>query len=241
MALKELWRRRRGRWLTLDAYQESGGVARALEELADKTYRGLPSDAHRRVAHNVFLRLTTLGDGVADTRRRVDRAELDLQGIDPRIVDETLAALSHSDARLIIADDQTYEVTQEAVIQQWSELRRWLDDNRDRIRLHRQISDRARAWEEAIKAHVHPTANSPAFSDADDSTGILLRKGQLEDAETLAQVPGVQLTVREQAFLDASIRLREAEAQRIDEQRQQELRHARVLADEQAKVAEQQR
>jgi hypothetical protein len=39
--LDMLWRKRRGRWLTWDAYQEAGGVAGALRYHADRVIEGL--------------------------------------------------------------------------------------------------------------------------------------------------------------------------------------------------------
>src|SRR4029079_751061 len=74
-ALYELWRARRGPWLTIDAYEASGGVQGALQRRAQATYESL-SPAQQALAHNIFLRLTALGEGVSDPRRRVDRREL---------------------------------------------------------------------------------------------------------------------------------------------------------------------
>ena len=39
--LYELWRNRRGPWLTLEAYEDSGGVQGALQRRAQKTYEAL--------------------------------------------------------------------------------------------------------------------------------------------------------------------------------------------------------
>ena len=62
-----------------------------------------------------------LGDGVSDTRRRVPREELYPVGVERRVVDEVLAALSHKDARLVVVnDDNTVEVTHEALIRSWT-------------------------------------------------------------------------------------------------------------------------
>jgi hypothetical protein len=75
-ALTELFERREGRLLTLQAYRESGGVLGALARRADAIYGGL-DDAGQDAARQLFLRLITLGEGVEDTRRRVRCTELE--------------------------------------------------------------------------------------------------------------------------------------------------------------------
>ena len=68
-ALLETWRRRSGRQLTLAGYAAVGGVQGAIARTAENVYAQL-TPQQQIVAHNVFLRLTTLGDGVQDTRRQ---------------------------------------------------------------------------------------------------------------------------------------------------------------------------
>ena len=74
--LTELFERRVGRRLTIQAYQDSGGVLGALGKRAEEIYTSLDR-AGQATARQVFLRLVTLGEGVEDTRRRVLQSELD--------------------------------------------------------------------------------------------------------------------------------------------------------------------
>ncbi len=69
-ALRETWERRDGRTLTVEAYQESGGVSSAVAQTADAVVDATP-ESDRPLLRNVFLRLTEIGDDVEDTRRRV--------------------------------------------------------------------------------------------------------------------------------------------------------------------------
>jgi len=69
-ALTELFERRHGAQMTLEAYKEIGGVMGALGRRAEKLYRDLGQD-EQEAARQLFLRLVTLGEGVEDTRRRV--------------------------------------------------------------------------------------------------------------------------------------------------------------------------
>ena len=52
-----------------------------------------------------------------------------------------------ADARLVTLDDGTAEVAHEALIREWPTLRRWLDEDREGIRLHRRLGDAARLWD----------------------------------------------------------------------------------------------
>ncbi len=71
--LLEVWQRRRGRTLTLEAYAASGGVEGALARRANAIYGGM-SPERQAVARRVLLRLTQPGEGTEDTRRRADAA-----------------------------------------------------------------------------------------------------------------------------------------------------------------------
>ncbi|WUV62298.1 WD40 repeat domain-containing protein [Streptomyces sp. NBC_01478] len=85
----ETWRRRSGNRLTLDGYLAAGGIQHALARTAETAYRAL-SPVRQDLARSLFLRLTALGDGTEDTRRRITADELD-PGPDTAFVLESLA------------------------------------------------------------------------------------------------------------------------------------------------------
>ena len=64
-ALLELWDRREGRAIKLDAYLETGGVRGAVARLAEDVYGSL-GDEHQAIARAVMLRLAGAGEGDAD-------------------------------------------------------------------------------------------------------------------------------------------------------------------------------
>ncbi|HEX9923635.1 MAG TPA: hypothetical protein VGD99_13335, partial [Anaerolineae bacterium] len=132
--------------LTMAAYQAIGEVRGALAYRADSILAGLEPE-QQKLAQNIFLRLTTLGEGASDTRRRVNREELYPAGADPEAIDTVLQALAGQEARLIVTAEETVEVTHEALIQQWGQLRQWLEENRDWLRLHRQVTEAAKEWQ----------------------------------------------------------------------------------------------
>src|SRR6266487_3996226 len=65
--LDQLVQRRNGRQLTLQAYREMGGVKEALSQHAEETFKALPSDEHRQMAQDIFLRLIEPGGTEQDT------------------------------------------------------------------------------------------------------------------------------------------------------------------------------
>ncbi len=151
LALHELWRLRQGACLTHAAYVAIGGVANALQTRGETALRRLEQEdpASREIARNLFLRLTSPGEGVGDTRRRVDRSELKWENTDPIAVDHVLAELSGPDNRLIVAGDQSVEVTHEVLIRECATIRGWIELARPEIPILRRLSHAARRWEES--------------------------------------------------------------------------------------------
>jgi len=142
-ALLETWKRRSGDVLTLAAYQRTGGVHGAIARTADRVYDELDADG-QRIVRNVLTRLTALGQGTEDTRRRVGHHEL-LGGSDADAVAAVLARLTA--ARLVTVDESTAEVAHEALIRSWPRLRGWLDEDREILAAHRRLTDTVAEWE----------------------------------------------------------------------------------------------
>jgi class 3 adenylate cyclase/WD40 repeat protein len=184
-ALRETWERRDGRKLTVEAYHESGGVSSAVAQTADAVAASIP-ESDRPLLRNVFLRLTEIGDDVEDTRRRVPVEELVPQGASGEAVSGLLERLA--DARLVTLDERTAEFAHEVLIRRWPTLRRWLDEDREGIRLHRRLSDAARLWDAA--------GREPAD---------LYRGTRLDAALEWARQNEGLLNQTERDFLDASI------------------------------------
>ncbi len=145
-ALRETWERRDGRTLTVDAYKQSGGVSSAVAQTADAVAESTPEE-DRTLLRSVFLRLTEVGGEVEDSRRKVRVEELIPEGRSPDAVKSLLERLV--EARLITLDAGTAEVAHEVLIRRWPRLRRWLEEDREGIRLHRRLGDAARLWDAA--------------------------------------------------------------------------------------------
>ena len=211
--LLELWTRRRGRMLTLEGYQETGGVAGAIAQRADEVFAGL-SPGEQRATREVLLRLTQPGEGTEDTRRRALFSELVTVGSADE-VGRVVAELA--DARLLTTnradrtDDRWVEVAHEALIRGWPRLRGWIEEDRAALRVHRHLTEAAQEWERL--GH---------------DEGMLYRTARLAEAMELRE--RLALNESEQRFLDDSLRLQQRAAQEAESRRLQELEQARRLA-----------
>ncbi|OKH93849.1 hypothetical protein AB852_14140 [Streptomyces uncialis] len=187
-ALLETWRHRTGRTLTGSAYEAAGGLRGAVVRTAEEVYGALTA-AQADLARRILLRLVSPGDNTPDTRRPAEQTELGLG--DP---DDTRAVLDHLvRARLLTLDDSTVELAHEALITAWPRLRRWIDAERDRLRVHRTLSEATRTWLDlgresaALYAGSRLAAARDAFPQDHRST---------------------ELTPSEQDFLGSSLRRR---------------------------------
>lgn len=148
-ALTELYERRDGRWLTVQAYRDIEGVSGALARRATELYDTLNEEG-KRAARQLFLRLVTLGEGSEDTRRRVRLTELLSLQVDEQMIQQVIDLFGKY--RLLTFDRDpetrapTVEVAHEALIRQWQLLRKWLEDNREDLRLQRRLSAATEEW-----------------------------------------------------------------------------------------------
>ncbi|HZM25110.1 MAG TPA: helix-turn-helix domain-containing protein, partial [Anaerolineales bacterium] len=144
-ALLATWERRRGRTFTLDGYRASGGVRSAIAETAESVFTDQLNRTQQNLARDVFLRLTELGEGTEDTRRRAGLNELARQSEEATQLRSVLNTLAES--RLITLNEDSAEVAHEALIREWQRLREWLNEDRDGLKLHRHLTETVREWE----------------------------------------------------------------------------------------------
>ncbi|MEM7125694.1 MAG: effector-associated domain EAD1-containing protein [Chloroflexota bacterium] len=226
-ALLETWQRRSGRTLTSAGYLESGRVQGAIAATAEQEFHKLDTEG-QRIARTIFLRLTELGEGREDTRRRIDRSELYATGVEPEAVRAIVTKLAT--IRLIVTSQAQnvndggsnateerieVEVAHEALIRAWPRLRNWLDDDREGLRLHRRLAEDAREWEQT----------------KDD--GFLYRGIRLEAAQDWRKKSIGELNAIEQRFLDFSQQAVDEEMRVKDEEMLQKVEQERKLAEEQ--------
>ncbi|MEU5024389.1 nSTAND1 domain-containing NTPase [Streptomyces milbemycinicus] len=187
-ALLETWRRRRSRALTVEAYEAAGGVHGAIALTAERVYGEL-SERQAEAARRIMLRLITPGEGAQDTRRPVDREELGLDSGSDDAADTALVLERLVRSRLVTLDEGTVDLAHEALITAWPRLRGWIDEDRQRLRTHRNLTEAARAWEELGR-----------------DPGALYRGARLGEAREAFDEPdgSAELTSVERDFLAAS-------------------------------------
>ncbi|MEG4142576.1 nSTAND1 domain-containing NTPase [Microcoleus sp. Pol7_B1] len=200
-AVTRLWEKQINRELTHQAYEEIGGVKKAIANHAEQVYQKL-SETEKKQAQRIFVQLVRPGEGTEDTRRVASRAEV---GEDNWNLVSYLAGYQ---ARLVVTGRQeqedTVELVHETLIRQWGTLREWINANRQ-----------FRTWQERLKVALREWKN-----DNHDS-GAMLRGVPLTVAEDWLRQRADEMTQEERDFIEVSVKERDRERQK--EQRRRRL------------------
>lgn len=216
--LSKLYEKRDKGILTRAAYNDIGQALGALAQHAETTYADLPSDEHRLRARDLFLKLVTIGDSAQETtRRRARLSELNLVDAAQRqIINEVKEAFVT--ARLIVTDrvgdDETFEISHEALLRRWERLQTWVHDAREDVVFGSDLAYNAEDWDRRGRPHDQPER--------------LYQFSKLREAQDWAtrNLPDELIA----AFLQASIDY-EAEQERLAELRKRELQEATERAE----------
>ncbi|MCB8944539.1 MAG: AAA family ATPase [Ardenticatenaceae bacterium] len=181
-ALDLLWERPSNRQLTHMAYEEIGNISGALATYADQVYNALSPEEQDR-AQYIFGQLVQPGQGMEDTRRVALRTEL--SKADWALIQQLA---TH---RLIVTgrdetEQETAEVTHEALIQRWGQLQSWL--NQDRA---------FRIWQEQLRVILRQWQMTQDDND-------LLQGSLLAAAADWFETHHDQLSQAEHAFIEKS-------------------------------------
>ncbi len=200
-ALTELWQYQQQRILTHISYEEIGQATGALSAHADQVYQRLTA-AEQEQARRIFVQLVAPGTGTEDTRRLASREEL--------TADWNLVAKLASE-RLVVTNQvenepDTVEVVHEALIRHWTQLRVWMDEDRE-----------FRAWQQGLRASLGQ------WQMLDHDEGILLRGAALTVATEQLANRQPDLAQTEQAFIQSSLARQEREV--VD----QEIQRRRII------------
>ena len=199
-ALTELFDNHVSGVITLERYEEIGGLQKTLAAQAEKIFESL-DESQQETARQIFLRLITLGEGAEDTRRRAPLSELTetADASSSAYVVEYLAA-----NRLLTTDidpatrEPSVEVAHEALIREWERLRGWLEESRVDIRMQRLLNHAATQW---------------ARGRRDES--YLLRGARLTQYAGWSEETDIALSDAERAYLQASLREEERRERRL--------------------------
>jgi WD40 repeat protein len=193
-ALLQSWERASGNRLTIADYRAAGGLHGAVSQTAEEVFTEL-TVPQQSLARRVFMRLARVPDDGPAVRRRAPRHELDALSesknpdlaVDAADTDEIVDRFVA--ARLLTVDTETVELSHDALLTAWPRLAGWVGDNRDGLRLHRQLTDTANEW---------------VAMNRDQA--LLLRGARLQLIEEWARDPGnrSELNADERAFLTKS-------------------------------------
>ncbi len=225
-ALTELWgQQTMGGVLTHQTYEAIGQVEGAIARRAEAVYLELDKEGHGDTVRRVLLRLTHYGEGAEGTRRRAALGDLVTPRTPRQDVEAVITALVN--ARLVVTgqDDMpeelpevrgeaaTAEVSHEALIRGWGQLRTWLDE------------DRAFGlWRERLYA------TRCTWQETGHDEGALLRGAPLAEAKGWLADRGDDMNQAEREFLSASIAREDDEARARELAHEKQLKQARALA-----------
>jgi formylglycine-generating enzyme required for sulfatase activity len=131
------------------------------------------------------LRLVRPGEGEADTRRRATLVEVgeEFRGLAKTLADERLLVTS----RLAGSEEETIEVSHEALIRHWQRLKDWIEADR-----------RFLAWQQRLSASIEQYEESKGRSD------FLLRGFPLTEALDWLKKKPANFSPRERQFVTTS-------------------------------------
>ncbi|GAA5158318.1 hypothetical protein GCM10023321_37920 [Pseudonocardia eucalypti] len=149
--LADLWERREGGYLTLDAYRAAGGVAGAVAQHAERVIARLPEPARAEVRRlcTALARPDQLLHGDRFARRAVPLNQL------PPAQNELVPGLAR-DRLLVVGGPpggELVELAHQALIDHWPRLRDWLAEDRDFLSWREQLGANRQRWEAASKEH----------------------------------------------------------------------------------------
>ena len=194
-SLELLWRERRGRWLTWEAYKQIGRVAGALRYHAGRVIDSL-NPQEQEIARRLFMGLIWLDENIGTMAgRRVKKSEL-ISDTDSKADEYVLQRLA--DERLLIlgleGEVATVSLAHDTLPLHWEQLRTWMKKDRDFLLWRQRLRSGLEEW-------IH----------ANRDEGSLMRGAVLNVAEDWLAARPADLSTNEKEFINESLKLRERE------------------------------
>jgi hypothetical protein len=198
-ALTQIWQGLLEGVSPADTLERAGGVGGALASKAKSLYDALTTD-QQQIARSAFLSLIQLNDDNKATRRRARISELMTSTHDEQAVREVINRFVNPNVWILVTSSnkdevELVEIAHESLINNWQELRDWLDKN-SLIKLQRdEINKAAVKWKSLDKSK----SKDYLFQ------GRILRDA-LEFQKSLKDNPDIFLSDTAKEFLQASVR-----------------------------------
>ncbi|MFJ8195100.1 trypsin-like peptidase domain-containing protein [Streptomyces sp. NPDC096094] len=198
--LSRLWQRQERGWLTTTAYQELGGVEGALAKDAESRLWAWADGAERQALERIFIQLVRPGEQVdagergPDTRRVAARTEFS----------ESDWALIHrlASTRLVVVTRRptgrdTAELAHQALVEQWPQLQRWVEENRE-----------FRRWQEGLRRSLQ------AWQEQSRPKELVLSREQVTEARRWIGERATEVPVEEAEFVETSVQVQRRRTRR---------------------------
>ncbi|NER46688.1 MAG: hypothetical protein F6J92_08340 [Symploca sp. SIO1A3] len=218
--------------LTLESYNQLGGIQKTLPKRANQVYQSLKEE-EKPVAKRIFLELVQLGEA-NDTRRRVRKEGLVNSQHSEELLERTIEQLVR--AKLIVTTNEDksdndkpgviLDIIHEVLIEHWQELRQWVEDNQVALEKERRIEAKAKEWERQGK-------NPDLLLRG---TVLIEAEAYLEEYSDLGLLDGIA-----QEFVKASQKAVEKAKRQEEQAQQRELDLIREALEQEKKATEQER
>src|SRR5262245_10670000 len=209
--------------LTLDDYEQVGGLAQALSNHADEAYETLDAE-QQRIAAVLFRCLSERSPTQRDTRRPTPLgAVAAVAGVPPAQVVAVADVFRHPDRSFItpsadvtLHPDTVLDISHESLIRQWQRLNTWAEQEAEAAETYRRLAQTARLWKRG----------QAALWSTPDLENALAWKERERPTSAWAARYGEDFALAIE-FLDASEDKRLEEQQREEAVRQSKLRQVR--------------
>lgn len=190
--LTALWQSSRDATLGIDVYEAAGGFPGLLQNRAEAVVYGLPTE-EENLARRILTRLVQPGDGGVDVRRTGSLGEILGIGSNRTLTKTVFGKLVEGRIVAIRSGEGTgepaVELSHPALVEKWTRLRKWLNEDRHELRIELELASAAQDW--------HSYSRKSAY---------LLRGAKLAQAREWSEKHLDNLRPLEQEFLNRSIR-----------------------------------
>jgi uncharacterized protein YjbI with pentapeptide repeats len=195
-ALTQIWQGLLEGVAPADTLERAGGVGGALASKAKTLYYALTPD-QQQIARSAFLSLIQLNDENKATRRRARISELMTSTHDEQAVREVINRFVNPNVWILVTSSnkdevEMVEIAHETLINNWRELKEWLDAQGESLSKKRKIEDAALEWKNRNKSKDY-LLQGRILRDAKE-----FQKAQKDNPET-------SLSVDAKEFMKASI------------------------------------
>jgi WD40 repeat protein len=184
-ALTQLWEKQQDGWLTHRAYQDIGGVEKALVNHATALFYRL-TPTQQKQTRNIFVQLVRLDNNILPSRRVTKRSE---------IGEKNWELINYlATGRLVVTDwdeisqQETVELIHESLIFHWKTFQLWIELDGD-----------FRRWQEQLRSSISQ------WQKSDNDESGLLRGKSLDTAVDWLTEYSSQVSTLEREFIDRSL------------------------------------